>query len=218
MGLFTSYTASYKGFKSRFVKIQATEAGMLKKQGVDMAELIKKARLTNDAKSTGQKVPDAATNVVAAEKESATGLAEKDLAPMVKKLTTLTMSNKEAGKRKTDSTRRRRRPLRRSKGKVVVTSGPYLPLGGLSCYVAPPTSRFDVRGLFPTNRISQHDRGLPVLAGADNSIDMMTAYMAHSMASLEVWRGVLRKAEQIVAKEAINKKSWKRLRKPEPSP
>ncbi|RDX81519.1 hypothetical protein CR513_37792, partial [Mucuna pruriens] len=167
-GLFTSYTASYKGFKSRFVKIKAAEAGhfcidprplplywrepskfkglarsqlsldakvdlqlldslprgmscrdivtwissgdatlrlksMLKKQGVDMAELIKKARLTNDARSSGRKASGAETAAATAEKRPATRLAEKDSAPMVEKLTAPAVSDKEAAKRKADS-------------------------------------------------------------------------------------------------------------------
>ncbi|RDX97067.1 hypothetical protein CR513_20193, partial [Mucuna pruriens] len=284
IGLFTSYMASYKGFKSRFVKIKATEVGhfcvdrrplslywrepskfkglildslprgmnykdivswistnnatlrlksMLKKQGVDMAELIKKARLTDDAKSTGQKAPNTATTIIVAEKKSAARLAGKDSATMVEKLTALAVSNKEAGKRKASSTAVEEVAAKKgktivppppplpvqSKGKVVVTSGPDLPLGGLSCYVAPLTTNslwgpgFDIRGLFPTSWIPQHDRELLVSVGAENSIDMMTAYMARSMATLEVWRGMLRKAEQIVAKEAINKKELEKAQK-----
>ncbi|RDX93980.1 hypothetical protein CR513_23685, partial [Mucuna pruriens] len=88
-GLFTSYITSYKGFKSRFVKIKVAKArcfcidprprplylrespkfkglvrSMLKKQGVDMAELIRKARLTNEARSTVRKASDADTTTV----------------------------------------------------------------------------------------------------------------------------------------------------------
>ncbi|RDY07403.1 hypothetical protein CR513_08499, partial [Mucuna pruriens] len=273
--------ASYKSFKSRFVKIQATKAGhfcidprplplywqeppkfkglvrgqlsleakvdwkildslprgmnckdivswissnnatlclkrMLKKQGVNMAELIKKTRLTNDARSTSRKVPNATTNIAATEKKFAAVVAEKDSALVVEKLTALAMSDKEAGKRKADSTTTKEAAAKKgktvvppppplpiqSKGKVVVTSGPFL-----------MRLWFDVRGLFPTNRISLHDRGLLVSVGADNSIDMMTAYMARSMASLEVWRGLVRKAEHIVAKEAINKKELEKDQK-----
>ncbi|RDX93515.1 hypothetical protein CR513_24193, partial [Mucuna pruriens] len=304
-GLFTSYTASYKGFKSRFVKIKAAEVGHfcldprplplywqeppkfkglarsqlsleakvdlqildnlprgmscrdivswmssnnatlhlksesfflmsrpcaecadvlcfgLQKQGIDMAELIKKARLTNDARSSGRKAPDAATVTTATEKKLVVGLAEKDSTLVVEKLTALAVSDKEAGKRKAGSTTTDEAVAKKGKaialpplplpiqpkGKVVVTSGLDLPPGGLSCYVAPPITSlgFDIRGLFPTSRIPQHDRGLLVLAGAENSIDMMTAYMARSMATLEIWRGMLRKVEQIVSKEAINK-------------
>ncbi|RDY02195.1 hypothetical protein CR513_14380, partial [Mucuna pruriens] len=119
-GLFTSYTASYKGFKSHFVKIKAAEAGhfcvdptplprywreppkfkgllrsqlsleakvdlqlldglprgmncMLKKQGVNMVELIRKARLTNETRSTGKKASNVGMTAapIAAEKVSA---------------------------------------------------------------------------------------------------------------------------------------------------
>ncbi|RDX84911.1 hypothetical protein CR513_33973, partial [Mucuna pruriens] len=251
-GLFTFYTASYKGFKSRFVKIRTSEAShfyidprplplywreppkfkglarsqlsleakadlqildslprgmnckdivswistnnatlrlksMLKKQGVDMAELIKKARLTNDAKSTSRKASSADTTTATAEKKSATSLAENDSAPVVEKLTALAVSGREAGKRKVGSSVVEETGAKKGngttplpplplpiqpKGKVVVTLGPDFPLG----------------------------------AGAENSIDMMIAYMARSMATLEIWRGMLRKAEQIVAKEAISKK------------
>ncbi|RDX85960.1 hypothetical protein CR513_32767, partial [Mucuna pruriens] len=128
---------------------------MLKKQDVDMAELIKKAWLTNDARSTGRKVPDAATTTAAAaKKKSAVGLAEKDSTLVVEKLTALTVSDKEAGKRKAGSTMVEEATAKKGKttvlpppplslqpkGKVVVTSGPDLPPGRLSCYVAPPTS------------------------------------------------------------------------------
>ncbi|RDY01036.1 hypothetical protein CR513_15692, partial [Mucuna pruriens] len=282
LGLFTSYTASYKGFKSRFVKIQAAEKShfcidsrplplywqeppkfkglarsqlpleakvdlqlldnlprgmscrdivswmssnnatlklksMLKRQGVDMAELIKKARLTNDARSSGQKASSTKTTSTVAEKKSAASLAEKDSAKRCP-------TRRRPSGRPTLS-RLRRRLLRRGrllflllhlclrnlKGKVVVTAGPGLPLGGLPCYVAPPSvgsmwgPGFDMRSLLPISRIPPHDRGLLVSAGAAGSIDMMTAYMACSLATLETWRGMLCKAEQIVAKEAITK-------------
>ncbi|RDX99318.1 hypothetical protein CR513_17642, partial [Mucuna pruriens] len=203
-GLFTSYTASYKGFKSRFVKIKAAEAGhfcidprplplywqeppkfkglarsqlpleakvdlqlldnlprgmscrdivswmssnnatlrlksesfrvvfglglapnvliccMLKKQGVDMAELIKKARLTNDARSSGRKASGAETAAATAEKRPTTSLAEKDSAPVVEKLTAPAVSDKEAAKRKADSARLRRRLLRKGRSLLLL--------------------------------------------------------------------------------------------------
>ncbi|RDX90749.1 hypothetical protein CR513_27360, partial [Mucuna pruriens] len=250
-GLFTSYTASYKGFKSRFVKIQASEAshfcvdprplpllGLVPKmliccffglQGVDMAKLIKKARLTNNARSTGRKATDAVTATIATEKKWAAGcgLGREVLSPCGGETNGTGRVWHGGGQAKCwvyygrggdcqegESYCSPPPPLPiQSKSKVVVvTSGSDLPLGGLSCYVAPPTTNslwgpgFDIRGLFPTSRIPQHDRGLLVSTGTDNSIDMMTAYMARSMASLEVWRGLVRKAKQIVAKETINKK------------
>ncbi|RDX62833.1 hypothetical protein CR513_58795, partial [Mucuna pruriens] len=189
-GLFTSYTASYKGFKSRFVKIQALETShfcidsrplplywrepskfkglvrsqlhleakvdlqildslprgmncrdivswistnnatlclknMLKKQGVDMAELIKKARLTNDARSSGRKASGAETAATAAEKKSVASLAEKDSVPVVEKLTTLVVSDKEAGKRKANSTTAEEAATK--KGKATAPPPPPLP-------------------------------------------------------------------------------------------
>ncbi|RDY10966.1 hypothetical protein CR513_04429, partial [Mucuna pruriens] len=306
-GLFTSYTSSYKGFKSRFVKIKAAEKGhfyvnprplplywrepskfkglvrsqlplevkvdlqildclprrmnckdivswissnnatlrlksMLKKQGIDMAELIKKARLTNDARSSGRKASSAETAVTAAEKKSAASLAEKDSAPVVEKLTALPVSDKEADKLKAGSETAKETATKKgkdtsppqgkatalppppplpiqTKGNVVVTSRLVLPLGGLSSYVAPPTISslwgpgFDMRSLFPTNKIPQHDRGGLVSASAVGSIDVMTAYMARSLATLETWRGMLCKAEQIMAKEAISKKELEKAQK-----
>ncbi|RDX78084.1 hypothetical protein CR513_41694, partial [Mucuna pruriens] len=192
-GLFTSYTASYKGFKSRFVKIMAAEEGMLKKQGVDMAALIKKARLTNDARSSGRKASSAETAPTAAEKKSATSLAEKDSAPVVEKLTASAVSDKEAAKRKAGSETEEDTATNNGKatappqGKATALPPPP-PL-----YVAPPTISslwgpgFDMCSLFPTSRIPQHDRGLLVWAGVAGSIDMMTAYMARSLATLETW-------------------------------
>ncbi|RDY06360.1 hypothetical protein CR513_09664, partial [Mucuna pruriens] len=297
-GLFTSYTASYKGFKSRFVKIKAAEAGhfcidprplplywqeppkfkglarsqlsleakvdlqlldnlprgmsckdivswvssnnatfrlksMLKKQGVDMVELIKKARLTNDARSSGRKALETNTVATAAVKKSVASLAEKDSVPVVEKLTTLVVSDKEAGKRKVGSTIVEETAAKKGKAttppppplpiqpksNVVVTLGLVLPLGGLSSYVAPPTISslwgpgFDMRSLFPTNKIPQHDRGGLVSTGAASSVDMMTAYMARSIATLETWCGMLGKAEQIMAKEAVSKKELDKAQK-----
>ncbi|RDX85482.1 hypothetical protein CR513_33321, partial [Mucuna pruriens] len=175
-GLFTSYTASYKSFKSRFVKIKAAEEGhfyvdprplplywrepskfkglvrsqlpleakvdllglvpnvliyyvfwlanMLKKQGVDMAELIKKACLTNDARSSGQKAPD----TTAAENKSSTSLAKKDSAPVVEKLTALAVSDKEEGKRKAGSETAEETTTKRGKPLHLLSGRPLLSL------------------------------------------------------------------------------------------
>ncbi|RDY10316.1 hypothetical protein CR513_05184, partial [Mucuna pruriens] len=113
-------------------------------------------------------------------------MAKKESAPVVEKLTALAISEKEMAKWKVDNATANKKgktsapppppPLpSQSKGKVVVTSRPSLPLGGLSCFMASPTTQslwgpsFDARGFFLVSRISQHDRGF-----GDNSFDMMT--------------------------------------------
>ncbi|RDX92469.1 hypothetical protein CR513_25391, partial [Mucuna pruriens] len=208
--------------------------GMLKKQGVDMVELIRKARLTNDVRSTlvivkgvvnvGMLVAPTEVEVVSANAE-----AEKPRPADTRKMSTHPDGNGQpastdpnAAKRKAEASTAKEAAKKKGKivapppppvppqpkGKVIVTSGPEFPLGGLSCYVAPPTTHslwgpgFGVRGWFPPNHIPQHDRGLLVFAGADNSFDMITAYMTRSMATLE-----------ILAKEAINKKEFKKEQK-----
>ncbi|RDX86015.1 hypothetical protein CR513_32691, partial [Mucuna pruriens] len=188
-GLFTSYTASYKGFKSRFIKIKAAEVGhfcvdprplplywrepskykglvrsqlplearvnlqildslprginykdivswissnnatlrlksMLKKQGIDMADLIKKARLINDARSTGRKAPSAETAITTAEKKWAASLAEKDSTLVVEKLTAPAVSDKEAAKRKADSVSAEEAAAKKGKAAAAPSSPP----------------------------------------------------------------------------------------------
>ncbi|RDY00191.1 hypothetical protein CR513_16657, partial [Mucuna pruriens] len=226
--LFSTYTTSYKGFKSRFVKIKAVGGGrfcadprslalywreplkfkgllrsqlslevrvdlqlldelpqgmnckeivawvsernatyhmksMLKKQGIDMEELIRKAKLINKARST----PDTAKVVVNVEMVAtptkAKGIStnaktEKMLAP-TKAGKVLALADGKGQPASTDlnATKRKAKaftieeasrkkgkattpppplPLQ-PKAKVIVTSVPGLPLGGLSCYVAP---------------------------------------------------------------------------------
>ncbi|RDX72618.1 hypothetical protein CR513_47872, partial [Mucuna pruriens] len=253
--LFTSCTTSYKGFKSHFVKIRATEAGhfcidprplplywrepsnfngLVRSQlslesKVDLqildslsrrmnckdivswissnnATLRLKSEVTNEARSANREASNVGMAVVAAQKVSVTAGVAKDFGPVADKMSTTSRSDKA------------QQSLAES-GKVIVTSRPDFPPGGLSCFVAPPTAQslwgasFDARALFPTSRITQHDRGLLVSAGVDNSFDMMTAYMACSMATLEVWRGLARKVEQIMAKTAINKKELEKAQK-----
>ncbi|RDY10114.1 hypothetical protein CR513_05413, partial [Mucuna pruriens] len=105
------------------------------------------------------------------------------------------------------------------KGKVVVTSGPKLPPGGLSCYTAPSGikslwgSEVNVQSILLSQFIPQYDRGLLVATGADNTFDMMAAYHVHSLASLEVWKDLAKRAEQIMAKEALNKKEFEKMAK-----
>ncbi|RDX91795.1 hypothetical protein CR513_26167, partial [Mucuna pruriens] len=105
------------------------------------------------------------------------------------------------------------------KGMVVVTFGPKLPPGGLSCYTAPSGIKslwgpeMNVQGMFLPQFIPQYDRGLLVAAGANNTFDMMAAYHVRSLTSLEVRRGLAKISEQIVVKEALNKKEFEKMAK-----
>ncbi|RDY12603.1 hypothetical protein CR513_02566, partial [Mucuna pruriens] len=105
------------------------------------------------------------------------------------------------------------------KGQVVVALGSKLPLGGLSCYATPSGTKslwgpeMNIQGMFPPHFIPQHDRGLLVAAGANNTLDMLETYHIRSLASLEVWRGLLKRFEQIVAKEVVNKREFEKMAK-----
>ncbi|RDX95766.1 hypothetical protein CR513_21665, partial [Mucuna pruriens] len=72
------------------------------------------------------------------------------------------------------------------KGKVVVPS----------CSPLPPSS-------------SQRRVRLLVTVGVDGTFDMLTAYHVRSLASLEVSRGLVKRAEQILLKETLHKKNLK---------
>ncbi|RDY12597.1 hypothetical protein CR513_02572, partial [Mucuna pruriens] len=86
------------------------------------------------------------------------------------------------------------------KGKVVVTSSPKLPLGGLPCYVAPSS----------TNSLWGPEANI---RRANNTFDMLEAYHVRSLASLEVWRDLVKRVEHIVAREALNKKEFEKMAK-----
>ncbi|RDX86338.1 hypothetical protein CR513_32337, partial [Mucuna pruriens] len=106
-----------------------------------------------------------------------------------------------------------------SRGKVVVTQGPKLPPRGLSYYTALFGKKslwgpeMNVQGMFPPHFIPQYDRGLLVIASADSTFDMLAAYHIHSLASLEVWRGLAKRSEQILAKKALNKNEFPKMSK-----
>ncbi|RDX58305.1 hypothetical protein CR513_62386, partial [Mucuna pruriens] len=105
------------------------------------------------------------------------------------------------------------------KSRVTITSGPKLPLGGLSCFGAPVDVRslwgpnMDVHNMFPPSFIPQYDQRLLVSTGIDGTFHMLEAYHIQSLASLEVSRGLVKRTEHILLKEAFNKKEFEKVTK-----
>ncbi|RDX84163.1 hypothetical protein CR513_34829, partial [Mucuna pruriens] len=103
--------------------------------------------------------------------------------------------------------------------KVTITAGPELPSGGLPCFQAPANVKslwgpnVDLQSWFPPSSIPQYDRRLLVAAGVEGSFEMLEAYHLRSLASLAVSKGLVKRAEQIVLKEALNKKEFEKVAK-----
>ncbi|RDY14334.1 hypothetical protein CR513_00612, partial [Mucuna pruriens] len=252
--LFTAYTASYKGFKDHFLKIQALE--MIEDEGINMAALIRKVKLAWGAGS-GSK-PAAST----AETKSAL-VAEMQLALVAERQSTSVAGGESAhvaeevddddfdsaekvstqvearpyvpdaetreAKRKAESAIAEEASKKKGKSavppgptlvglseksRVTITSGPELPPGGLSCFGAPVDGpNMDIHNLFPPSSIPQYDRRLLVTTGVDGTFDMLEAYHIRSLASLEVSRGLVKRVEQILLMEALNKKEFEKVTK-----
>ncbi|RDX80896.1 hypothetical protein CR513_38490, partial [Mucuna pruriens] len=104
-------------------------------------------------------------------------------------------------------------------GRVTITAGPELPPGGLAHFRAPAGVRSlwgpdaNVHSLFPPSSIPQYDRRLLVAAGVDGVFETMAAYHLRSLASLEVSKGLVKKAEQVMLKEALNKREFDKMAK-----
>ncbi|RDX77556.1 hypothetical protein CR513_42297, partial [Mucuna pruriens] len=105
------------------------------------------------------------------------------------------------------------------KSKVTITSDLELPPGGLSYFSAPTDVRslwgpnMNIHSLFPPSAIPQYDRSLLVIAWVDGTFDMLEEYHLQSLASLEVSRGLVKRVEQILLKEALNKKKFEKVAK-----